>query len=102
MSHAACMSEIFRIAMHVRSFVTEDGGTILDVDSGTYYGLNPIGAAIWNELKAERTKEEILSNLLNTFDVSAEKLHAEVDAFLDRLVKLRLVDQSLSYRLLHK
>ena len=90
------MSGIYRIATHVRSSVTEDGGTILDVNSGRYYSLNPIGAAIWNELTAERSKEQILSNLSNTLGVSSEKLQDDVDAFLSRLVKLGLVDQNLS------
>lgn len=35
----------------VRSQVEPGGGTVMNLHTGKYYALNPVGALIWNELE---------------------------------------------------
>ncbi len=52
---------------------------ILDLKSGQYYGLNTVGARIWELLQDSRTVTELLDVLLSEFDVEA--LSCERDLF---------------------
>lgn len=47
--------------------------------------LNEISALIWNGLQAGKTKETILENILEEYDVPAEEAAADLDEFLVRL-----------------
>jgi PqqD family protein of HPr-rel-A system len=64
---------------------------ILHVGSGTYFGLNPIGAEIWNRIREERSVSEICEQLMTEYDVSKEQCETEVMALLHRLSEQGLV-----------
>jgi len=46
---------------------------ILDVKSGTYYGLNAIGARIWNLIQNPKHVKEVLGVLLAEYDVETDR-----------------------------
>jgi hypothetical protein len=43
---------------------------LLDLSSGTYFGLNETGARIWNQLHADRSLRHVTDILLQEYDVS--------------------------------
>lgn len=47
--------------------------------------INGVSAEIWKGLQEEKTKEEILENILQEFDVSREEARADLDVFLHQL-----------------
>ena len=47
--------------------------------------LNEVSKQIWSEIQAGKTKEAILENILQEYDVSAEEAAADLDAFLMQL-----------------
>lgn len=65
----------------------EVGGDIvlLDVQAGTYFGLDDVGTAIWRQLDQGVSDEEIVRRLLDEYDVDPVRLQAEVAAFLGLL-----------------
>ena len=51
---------------------------ILDLASGTYFGLNPVGARIWELMTEGRTLSEICIVMLNEYEVLPEDLERDV------------------------
>src|SRR5260370_36755981 len=46
---------------------------ILNIKSGVYYGLEPVGARIWSLVQDPRTVAEVRSAILNEYDVDPER-----------------------------
>jgi hypothetical protein len=65
---------------------------ILDIESGTYFGLNEVGARIWEMLESGETLEAVCARLLEEFEVSREQLQGDVLALVDELKDRRLIE----------
>ncbi len=65
---------------------------ILNLKSGTYYGLDPVGARIWNLVHEPRTVNEVRDVILNEFDVEPERCERDVHALLQRLAAAGLIE----------
>ena len=81
-----------RIPPHVQSVMDPDGAVLLDLKQGKYFSLNGVAAVIWERLSAGDTPEQVEAHLRRTYDAPAETLRADLDAFLARLARERLVD----------
>lgn len=64
---------------------------ILDLNSGTYFGLDPVGARIWTLLSEGKTAGEVCAVLLDEYEVEAERLQQDMSKLLDELVGRGLV-----------
>lgn len=69
-----------------------DGAVILNLKDGSYYGLNPIGARIWELLQQPRTFTEIQETLVMEYDVEAETCRNEVVQLLQDLASRGLIE----------
>jgi len=58
---------------------------ILDLEGGTYYGLNTVGATIWSLLQTPTTVAALREALLEEYDVSFEQCDREVKRLLHEL-----------------
>ncbi|NEP08857.1 MAG: PqqD family protein [Symploca sp. SIO1A3] len=65
---------------------------ILDMKSGTYYGLNSIGASIWNLLQQPKSVAEIRDSLLAEYEVEPEQCDRELLALLQDLGTKGLIE----------
>ena len=65
---------------------------ILNLADGTYYGLNPIGAHIWNLIQKPKSVAAIQAILLAEYDVEVEVCHRELLALLQELAKRGLIE----------
>lgn len=65
---------------------------ILQLQSGTYYQLDGVGARIWALILTPTTVRTVLDTLLAEYDVPAEQCEADLIALLESLVSARLVD----------
>ena len=63
-----------------------DDIVLLDLDTGTYFGLNQTGAEIYRHI-LEYNGIEKLTETLTQFDVEPDELHADARALLDELVE---------------
>ncbi len=69
-----------------------DGETvILDINSGMYSGLDPVGTTIWNLLEKEVTFSQIVAEILDNYDVSKEQCIKDLIDFLNDLEKNGLI-----------
>jgi hypothetical protein len=73
-----------------------EGETVLlDLDSGVYFGLDEVGTVIWNALVAGCSRDEIVSRLLEEFDVESDRVRADVSALISSLEERGLVAPSV-------
>ena len=65
---------------------------ILDLKSGQYYGLNPVGARIWDFIQESRSVAEVLNAILSEYDVDARACERDLFALLEELQRKGLVE----------
>lgn len=65
---------------------------ILDLKSGQYFGLNPIGSRIWELIQEPKSVAEILSSLLSEYDVEAARCESDLLGLLDEMERKGLVE----------
>lgn len=70
----------------------EGEAVILHLPSGTYYGLNPIGARIWSLLQDPMTVAELRDTLLAEYDVDRERLERDLLDLLSELAARELIE----------
>jgi Coenzyme PQQ synthesis protein D (PqqD) len=59
---------------------------ILNLTTGTYFGLDPVGTRIWQLLQSGGTIDAIMPALLQEYDVEEPALRRDVDALVGRLL----------------
>lgn len=64
---------------------------ILDPVSGTYYGLNEVGARIWALVQQRTTIAALRDRLLAEYDIDEATCVREVSSLLEKLVDRGLV-----------
>jgi hypothetical protein len=71
-----------------------DETVILDLASGTYFGLDPVGARIWQLLGEGKTLAEICQMMLEEYEVEREQLETDVLRLTGELLERGLVVQA--------
>jgi hypothetical protein len=66
----------------------------LDAAAGSCFGFNAVATAVWRNLENPKAFDELRSELLDEFDVSAEECAAELQMLLDDLIDKGLVERS--------
>ena len=64
---------------------------ILDLRAGTYYGLNAVGARVWELVQGPKRVSEIHNILLKEYEVEPERCERDLLALLQRLAHEGLV-----------
>lgn len=67
---------------------------ILNLQSGVYYGLDAIGARIWNLIHEPVALQEILAVLLDEYEVERERCESDLLAMLEQLDAKGLIEIS--------
>lgn len=65
---------------------------ILGFQSGSYYGLDEVGAFVWDLVQQPRIVSEIRDALFNEYDVSLEACERDLLALLVDLESKRLIE----------
>jgi hypothetical protein len=86
------VSIVRAVSDHVAGDLTDGHMVILHLKSGVYYGLNPVGARIWQWIQEPMPVHEIQSRLLAQFEVEAERCRREVVALLEALDSHGLIE----------
>lgn len=68
-----------------------DEQVILDLASGTYFGLDPVGARIWQLLNDGKMLNEVCDVMLVEYDVTQEAIERDVLALVQTLADRQLV-----------
>ena len=65
---------------------------ILHLETGIYYGLDPVGARIWALLRETTTVGDICTSICAEYDIDPEQCQQDVQQFLLALAAARLIE----------
>jgi Coenzyme PQQ synthesis protein D (PqqD) len=65
---------------------------ILNVKNGVYYGLDPVGARIWNLMQEPRAVVEIQNTITGEYDVEPERCARDLFGLLEKLLAEGLIE----------
>jgi hypothetical protein len=65
---------------------------ILNIKNGVYYGLDPVGARIWNLMQEPRAVAEIQNAITNEYDVEPERCRRDLVGLLEKLFAEGLIE----------
>jgi len=70
----------------------EGEAVILDTDASEYYGLNEVGTRIWTLLEEPKTFGELVSALLEEYDVDRDQCEEDVSKLLHQMMEKDLLN----------
>ena len=78
-----------RIKKHI---AISDSGVIFNGATGDSFSLNPIAGEILNLIKADQSEDQIKSQILDKYDVDAERIDGDLYDFFTHLRQLNLLE----------
>lgn len=64
---------------------------LLDLDRGTYLGLDPVGSRFWELITSGASLGEAMETMLSEYEVTREELELDLDALVADLERNELV-----------
>lgn len=74
------------------SAMVGDEAVILHLKDGTYFGLNPVGAAVWKLIEKPKSVPQLRDALLREFEVGAAECERDLLGLLESLAKAGLIE----------
>ncbi len=79
------LSDRVEIPPQVMTRTVGEEEVVLDLASGTYFGLDPVGARIWALMADGKNLGEICDQMLEEYDVTREELERDILRLADEL-----------------
>ena len=70
----------------------EDEMVLLGMEDGIYYGLNPVGAFIWEQIKEPKTIDQVRDAILAEYDVEKGECERDLLELLQEMTEKGLVE----------
>jgi Coenzyme PQQ synthesis protein D (PqqD) len=86
------LSTVVKQSKHQISCNLDDEVAILNLQSTVYFGLDKVGAYIWQALSEPRTVNELCKSVLDRYDIDEGRCHSDVIEFLTKLDEAGLID----------
>lgn len=67
---------------------------ILNIKSGVYYGLDPVGARIWKLVQEPRAVAEIQNTITHEYEVETDRCARDLVDLLEKLLSEGLIEVS--------
>lgn len=74
-----------KLRKEVSVSVIDNEKVMIDFDSGKYFMIKGVGNDIWDMIQTEITVQEIISSLLNEYEIDASTCETQVLSFLQKL-----------------
>lgn len=86
------LDDSFAISRHAVFRDLDGEGVILDMGSGRYFGLNAVGARIWQLVEQHGGLRLVFNDLCREYEVSPDVLESDLLKLLTELEQARLVE----------
>ena len=96
MNQAASLASHVRIPEGILFHLLQNELVLLNLDTGVYCGLDPVGTRIWQLMQAHpsRPLKQIADALLKEYDVGKERCVRDLLALVARLEEKKLIEIS--------
>ncbi|MGH8123714.1 MAG: PqqD family protein [Rudaea sp.] len=83
-----------RVSIPAQVMARDVGGetVILNLESGIYFGLDAVGARIWQLLSEHKTLAEVRDSIVETYDVSSGDAERDLLSLFEQLQSQKLVE----------
>ena len=85
------LSDKVTIPTQVMARTVGDETVILDLASGTYYGLDPVGARMWQLMSEGNSLNSVCDSMLGEYEVTREALEGDIRRLTEELQAKGLV-----------
>jgi len=85
------LDAVLKIPPQVMSRPVGDETVLLDLESGTYFGLDGVGQRIWSSVEAGETLGDAVDAIVAEYEVDRDRAEADVIAFAANLVERGLL-----------
>ena len=85
------LSDVLDIPPHVIARQVGDETVLLDLEGGTYFGLDPVGARIWELICQDLTLAAISDVIVEEYDVTREIIEKDLLKLAEDLAAQKLV-----------
>jgi len=65
---------------------------ILDINSGTYFGLNEVSKSIWQLLQTPASQQQLVEKILAEYEVAEEEAVSDIESLLKEMSDAGLVE----------
>ena len=86
------LSDKVTVPVQVMAREVGDETVILDLAKGIYYGLDPVGARIWQLMAEGQTLTQVCEVMLAEYEVTREAIERDVLALVQTLMERQLVN----------
>jgi hypothetical protein len=71
--------------------VLGDEAVLLNLVTGTYFGLDDVGTRMWQILSEHESTDKVIETMLNEYDVEEGLLRSDLDKLINNLIENGLV-----------
>lgn len=64
---------------------------LLNLDSGVYFGLDPVGARIWELIAEQKGLAEVAETIASEYDAPREKIDGDLESLVRELEEKKLI-----------
>jgi hypothetical protein len=86
------LSASVRIAPDVIYRDLEDEAVLLDLKTGTYFGLDPMGTRMWHLLEENSSLQLVAQRITEQYDVTPDVCERDLREFVGRLREKGLIE----------
>lgn len=86
------IESIVTVNKNVVSCDLDGEAAMLNMDDGVYYGLNEVGATIWNLIQKPQRVNKILDKLLEEYEVEKDQCNDDLFVLLNELLNKGLIE----------
>jgi hypothetical protein len=69
-----------------------EGAVILDMKSGVYYGLDPVGTFVWGLIQTPKTMNEIANAVMDEYSVDSQRCHQDLKNLFAEMATRLLIE----------
>ena len=85
---------VITIPLHVEATTTDNSVVILNFETGDFFGLDEVGARLWELLNQFNDLNSVIQILLQEYEVDEEKLTKDITKVVTELQEAGLVEAS--------
>jgi len=83
----------YKLTEHISLTEVDDEAVLLDLNAGTYYGLNHIGARFLAAIQTNKSYESIIADIAHEYNMSSETVSEDLKALLKQLLEQHLIEE---------
>ena len=83
----------YQLAEHISLTEVDDEVVLLDLNKGTYFGINHVGAKFLKALQANESYESALSKIAIEYQMDMQTISNDLKTLLKQLLEQELIEE---------